>query len=126
MPETWANRGKRHLRQCDNSLVNSMDELFHYHYLMLRADVALAAAIEMMLLDLAATRQHLADLYLAAWEVDAPWRDKIHLVEPMILEARKDVLGRKFLCQVYSSVWGRSPKELSRLLEKRAEASLKR
>ena len=122
MPESHADKGRRKLLQIDCGLYNALAYTYEYYYLLLRADIGLASAVELIMLQIDDTRRQLRDLYAACWEADHETFSTIGDVPQLIAEARRDVLGRSTLCRAYLNVLDHSALISSRLLEKRAEA----
>ena len=122
MPESHADKGRRKLLMIDCGLYNALVYTYEYYYLLLRADIGLASAVELIMLQIDDTRRQLRDLYAACWEADHETFATIGDVPQLIAEARRDVLGRSTLCRAYLNVLDRSAHISSRLLEKRAEA----
>jgi len=125
MPERLTQKGKRKLQMIDNALYAATAHLYEYYYLLLRADINLAAIVERMLLDLDHERDLLHKLYQACWETDHNTFDTVGDVPDLIAQARRDCLGRTGICQEYLNVLAASDGISSRLLETRAAASLK-
>lgn len=122
MVDTHAQKGKRKLMMIDNALLNATAYLLEYYYLMLRADLGLAAGIEVMLLQTDQTRAHVRDLFVAAWGAYSANFDTVGCVPQLVKQAREDVLGRQSKCRAYLNVLDLSAEASLTLLRTRAEA----
>ena len=125
MPALHSLKWKSQLEQIDNALLNAQAGLYGYYFPLLRADPALAAAVEGMLYTLEDLREQTHQIYQAAWESDCDQFDTIGQIDALVKEARHDVLGRSSTCQAYSDLWETSLARSSLLLERRARASRK-
>lgn len=123
--ESHAQKGKRKLQQIDNALYAATAYLYEYEYLLLRSDLNLANIVERMMMEIDETRHKLHLLYQACWCTDHETFDTVGDVPELIAQARQDVLKRSGVCQEFLSALGASDVISSRLLERRAEASLK-
>lgn len=123
MSESHSQRGRRRLNHVDNSIVNAQADLYEYYYLLLRADPFLAASVETLLYQLSDIREQIRLLCLAAWETETVQAETIGQINDLIVEARRDVLGKRHLCRAYSELWATLAVKSSQLLEKRAKAS---
>jgi len=115
---------KRTLRQVDNSLFNAICDLLPYYGLLLRADPVLGAVCERLIQRWEDDRADVHFIYRAAWQCDHIQFQTIGEAAKVIAKERTFKRKGEQLCRDYSAHWDRLVAESSKLLERRARASV--